>query len=277
MGKVFSWSEIVEGKVPEQQSFANVAKTVRRELKSADGVVGGIICGSILWNNWSKRSDLDCVVVYDPEKRRDVVMTLQEINRFATGLYVPVEMIPLDTSIIKTPMHHIRYSFMVHLRHAIENGGLIKEDLLALFSFDGITAIEDVCGYVRNKLRTVEKGANLLPTMSDPDRCRFLQKVLEAPMHIARKMLWLEGVELLDDRKQTVAQHYATVAGAREHELFEKVLAVDERYTAELHSQLQHPARDRYLRAIEEIQELVWDTLEFVRLNAFRLAKTCNA
>ena len=40
---------------------------------------------------------------------------------------------------------------------------------------------------------------------------------------------------------------------------------------AALLAQIQHPDEDQYSRVIEEIKDLVWDTLEFVRLNALRL------
>lgn len=271
MGKVFSWQEIEEGKIPQPQDFATVVKKIRQELEAADGVIGGILCGSTLWNSCNQRSDIDCVMVYDPEKRREVVDVLRGINQAAADHHVPAEIIPLDLHIVMTPLHHIGLSFAVHLRYATENGGLIKENPLPLFVFDDASVVEDVRGYLRSKLRRLEKGVSALPAMEVAELHRFLQKVLEAPVHVARKILWWRKVETADDSKQTVMRHYPDIASAQEHELFAKVTTADSEYTTELLAQLQCPDKVRYSRAIEEIENLVWDTLEFVRLNALRL------
>ena len=271
MGKVFSWQEIEEGKIPQPQDFTIIVKKIRQELEATDGVIGGILCGSILWNSCNQRSDIDCVVVYDPEKRREVVEILRGINQTAANLHVPAELIPLDLHIAGTPLHHIGLSFAVHLRYATGNGGLIKENPLPLFVFDDASVVEDVRGYLRNKLRRLEKGVSALPTMEVVELHRFLQKVLEAPVHVARKILWWQKVETPDDAKRTVMRHYPDIANTQERELFAKITAADSQYTIELLAQLQNPNKNRYSETIEEVKDLTWDTLEFVRLNAFRL------
>ncbi len=271
VGKVFSWNEVGEKKIPQLLDFTTIVNKIRQDLEAADGVVGGILCGSILWNSYNQRSDIDCVVVYDPAKRREVFDALRGINQAAADRHVPAEMIPLDLHIAGTPLHHIGLSFAAHLRYAAENGGLIKENPLPLLVFDDANGIEDVRGYLRNKLRRLEKGLSALPTMEVAELHRFLQKVLEAPVHVARKILWWQKVETPDDAKRTVMRHYPDIANAQERDLFAKITAADSEYTTELLAQLQHPNEGRYSRAIEEIKDLAWDTLEFVRLNALRL------
>ena len=271
MGKVFSWSEIEERKIPQPSDFTTVVSRIRQDLEATDGVIGGILCGSILWNNCNQRSDIDCVVVYNPAKRREVVDVLRGINQAAADHHVPAEMIPLDLHIARTPLHHIGLSFAVHLRYATENGGLIKENPLPLFVFDGASVVEDVRGYLRNKLRRLEKGVSALPTMEVAELHRFLQKVLEAPVHVARKILWWQKVETPDDAKRTVMRHYPDIANTQERELFAKITTADSQYTTELLAQLQSFNENRYSETIEEVKDLAWDTLEFVRLNALRL------
>lgn len=271
MGKVFSWNEIEERKIPQPQDFETVVSKIRQELGVADGVIGGILCGSILWNSCNQRSDIDCVVVYDHTKRREVVEVLRGINQVAADLHVPTELIPLDLHIARTPLHHIGLSFAVHLRYATENGGLIKTNPLPLFAFDDAGVVDDVRGYLRNKLRRLEKGLSALPAMESAELHRFLQKVLEAPVHVARKILWWQKVETPDDAKRTVIRYYPDIASAQERELFAKITAADSQYTTELLAQLQNPDKSRYSEAIEEVKDLAWNTLEFVRLNALRL------
>lgn len=271
MGKVFSWREIEEGKIPQPQDFAIVVSKIRQKLEAADGVIGGILCGSILWNSCNQRSDIDCVVVYEPRARREVVEVLRGINQAAADLHVPAEMIPLDIHIARTPLHHIGLSFAVHLRYATENGGLIKANPLPFFTFNDASVVDDVRGYLRNKLRRLEKGVSALPTMENAELHRFLQKVLEAPVHVARKILWWQRVETPDDAKRTVMRYYPDIASAQERELFAKITVTDSQYTTELLAQLQNPDKVRYSQAIEKVKDLAWDTLEFVRLNALRL------
>lgn len=272
MGKVFSWKEIERREIPQLSSFSAVVGKIRQDLEVADGVIGGILCGSVLWNTCNQRSDIDCVVVYDPVKRREVVKALRGINQTAANLHVPTELIPLDLHIARTLLHHIGLSFAAHLRYATENGGLIKVNPLPLFVFDDASVIEDIRGYLRNKLRRLEKGMSALPTMEVAELHRFLQKVLEAPVHVARKILWWRKVEMPDDSKQTVLHCYPDIADTQEHELFTKITIADNEYTTELLVQLQYPDQARYSEVIDRLKDLAWDTLEFVRLNALRLA-----
>jgi len=271
MGKVFLWDEIKKGKIPQPSDFTTIVSRIRQDLGATDSVIGGILCGSILWNSCNQRSDIDCVVVYDPAKRRKVVDILRGINKAAANCHVPVEMIPLDSHIARTPLHHIGLSFAIHLRYAAENGGLIKENPLPFFVFDDASIVEDVRSYLRNKLRRLEKGLGALPTMEVAELHRFLQKVLEAPVHVARKILRWQKVKMVDDAKRTIMRYYPNIANAQECDLFAKITKADNKYTTELLAQFQHPNEDRYSETIEEVKDLAWDTLEFVRLNALRL------
>ncbi|HNU96222.1 MAG TPA: nucleotidyltransferase domain-containing protein [Candidatus Magasanikbacteria bacterium] len=127
MGKIFTWSEIEEKKIPLLSDFLLVEKKIRRDLEQAKGVLGGVVCGSFIWNKHNQRSDIDCVVVYDLNQRQNVVEVLQEINKFSLNLNVPIELIPLDSQIVQSSLHHVGISFFEHLRCAAEQGGIIKK------------------------------------------------------------------------------------------------------------------------------------------------------
>jgi hypothetical protein len=271
VGKVFSWDEIKRKEVPDRADFSAVVGEIRQGLEAVEGVFGGVLCGSVLLGFSNQRSDIDCVVVYDPNKRREVATALQGINRMARGLHVPIEFIPLDWKIARTPLHHIRLSFVSHLQFAVDKGGLIKENPLPLLNLEGLTDLEDVRSYLRNKLRSLDKGVVALPKMEPAELHKFLQKVLEAPVHIARKILWWKKAATPDESKRTVSTHYSGIAGAEELKLFTKITDADAKYTTELLVQLRYPDKDQYSRAIGELKDLVWDTLEFVRLSALRL------
>lgn len=270
MGKVFSWDEIERGEIPQPQDFETVALKIRKELEAADGVIGAILCGSILWNSCNQRSDIDCLVVYDQTRRSEVVKVLRAISQVAADIHVPTEFIPIDLHIARTPIHHIGLSFAVHLSYATKNNGLIKTNPLSLFTFDNATVVDDVRGYLRNKLRRMEKGLITLPALEATDLHRFLQKVLDTPLHVARKILWSQKVEMPDDSKRTVMHYYPDIASTQERELFTKITAADSQYSLELLAQLQNPNKNRYSEAIERVKILAWDTLEFVRESSLR-------
>ena len=127
MGKVFSWDEIMENKIPKILDFPIVVNKIKHTLETSEGVIGGTFFGSITENNYSCRSDIDCIIIYDPLKKYEVIDTLQKINRFANDFCIPVELIPLDLSIIKTTLRPLGYLFVVQLQCAVEKGWSIKK------------------------------------------------------------------------------------------------------------------------------------------------------
>ena len=175
-------------------------------------------------------------------------------------------------SIAPTPLHSIGPSFAAHLQYAVCHGGLIKKNPLPLFALDHISDTEDVYGYLRNKLRRFEKETVNLPTMTESDRYRFLQKILEAAMHIARKVLWLNRVPMPNDSKQEVIRWYPGISTPREYQLFLDLVLADNSYTAELARQMEclNPLGYRYM--IDEVQNRARSALEFIKLNGARLA-----
>ena len=83
MGKVFSWEEIVKNEVPLLHSFSEVV-SLCKELSQCPGIIGGIICGSVLRGDYDLRSDLDCLILYRSEQAKKILLLLQEIVSLAT-------------------------------------------------------------------------------------------------------------------------------------------------------------------------------------------------
>lgn len=273
MGKVFSWDELEKGKIPRLSDFSVVANKIRHDLEACDAILGAALCGSVIWNHHNQRSDIDCVVVYNPEKRHEAISIFQEINLVASDLFVPVNLMTLDADIAKKRVHHIGFSLIAHLGCAAANGGIVKRSPVPFLAYDNALAAEDVRGYFRSRLRRFEEGLIRLSSMDDCDLVKFLQAVLEAPVHVARTVMLLTGMELVDDSKRAIVANYPNITGARELELFQRITTVDKNYTEELFVQLQHPDKARYFSAINNIKAIAPAALEFVRLNAIRFAR----
>lgn len=56
--------------------------------------------------------------------------------------------------------------------------------------------------------------------MKDTNLYRFLQKILEAPVHVARKILWWHNIKMPNDSKQTVSFHYLNIANQKEKTIY---------------------------------------------------------
>ncbi|MDD4333331.1 MAG: nucleotidyltransferase domain-containing protein [Patescibacteria group bacterium] len=272
MGRVFTFEQIKAGEIPKLSAFTTVTDKIRRDLEAMNGVIGAILFGSVSSGTHNLRSDVDCLVLYDDERQIEVFYFLQKIAKLAATLFVPTEIIPLGLQIAKGPMHTIEPPLIAPLEYAIKNGGLIKENPLRWIFLEHTSRLESVRSYLRRKLQKLQKDLVCLPALEGESLCFSLQKMLEAPVRIARKMLWLQGVEMPDDSKKTVALHYPKIATARACKLFAKITDVDSLYTKELLSQLEHPDKNQYSQTIGDLKGLFGDSLEFVRLNALKLA-----
>lgn len=271
MGRIFTPLEIEQGKVPKLESFPKLLRKIRERLTATKGIEGAVMCGSVLYGSHSCRSDLDCVVVYDHQNLRAIMKVFGDIVATAAQLYIPLELISTDIYIARRTTHSIGGSFKQHLEFAVVNGGMIKADPLKFFSFGRADMAEDFRGYLSHKRQKLEKGLIKMGVMEDGELCQFLQKVLEVPMHVARKMLYWKGAQLADDSKKAVTKHYLKTVRGQEKKIFESIIALDERYSAELDRQLKYENKNQYLQAIEEIKSAAPAVLEFLRLNAFRL------
>jgi len=242
-----------------------------RTLASCGEVIGAVICGSVLRNDFDLRSDFDCLVVYRPEDHEKISLLLQRIVITAREKYIPLKLIPIDSQIARTPLSHIGPLFIDHLQWAAENGGAIKKNPLKLFASGHKTLSEDIEGYFRDKLRRIGEGLVELPAMNDLEMYLFLQKTLEAPLRIARAYLEWRGIAIPSGLKREIAEQYVKNANNQRVEQFKKLVAADQEYSADLARQVKKPDQASYERTIEKIKKITWQTFDFIRLNALSL------
>jgi len=139
---------------------------------------------------------------------------------------------------------------------------------LPLFCFKKANLADEVYGYIRNKMRRIEKGISRLYVMDERELCQFLQKTLELPVHLTRQILRLYGFSMTPDTKQAVIEKYTKYASPRMRDLFERIISADDKYTKELSSQLISPNKEGYLKVITDLQEIACLTWDFTRANA---------
>lgn len=267
MGKVFSWDELVKGQTPKLESFGLVRNKIALELEKCPAIVGAVTCGSVLRGDHSIRSDFDCLVVYDGKSLSQLVELLQGLNNFSKQLYVPVEFIPLDIRLARCPP--IEYSFGLHLEWAARNGGCIKKNPIPMLTLDESDLEHEIRYYVRLKLSKLTKRWIKYPDSTPDERFRFLQKVLEAPVYIARKIIRWRRIDIsFDDSKRAIkrifSEHFSESEFLR---LFNEVVGGDTVYTEKLLQQFGNPDEAQYAEALAKIERVVPNVLEFLRLS----------
>lgn len=264
MGRVFTWDEISRHRIPEQDSFGAVCEFIRNTIGTSPATVAGAICGSAL-GGVTVRSDVDCVVIYDPNREDAAYARFRTATKFAHTLHVPLEIIPVSLDEAEGGQHSITRSFAAHLKLSVARGGTVKADPTRLIAEPSADPKTEVELYLRHKGKAIGKWMTKADCLSEPEYHRFLQKVLEVAVHSARKVLHLKLGEFGDDSKGEVVRRFPEVAAGETLELFRKLVAADRAYTRSLQHQLEHPNQPSYQLAIQTVELLAPEALRFVR------------
>jgi len=269
MGQVFTWKEIVRKRVPRLEDFTIAIEEARELFEKKDVIVGAVVCGSVTRGDHNVRSDVDCFVLYDHSREHEAFAVIQTATSSAARRRVPLVCIPCDTLLSETHMHHIGGSFFWHLQKAVETGGLLKGDPLRLVT--GLRSRqEEAESYLRVKMYNLQESWGMVQTFSEERMASYLKKLLEAPVHIARKTLEHQGL-LSGDSKQQIRIRYGEHMDAVLSLQLEKLVELDARYSEELRMQLECPDEKRYRQMLDSILMRSEDVLSFVRANAMFL------
>jgi len=272
MGRVFTWEEVKSGSIPRLESFDEVGDLLKRELKDSSIVVSALILGSFLRRDHSVRSDIDTLVMYPLERRTEAVTFLRGLKARAKHLHVPVEFISLDIELAMTPDHHIASTFLEHFRMATRDGGIVKQDPLTLIHSNRDGFRDDTRGYLIHKMRTFEKGEISLLTASEERVFQTIEKALQLPVYVARKMLRCFDVEMPQgDSKAEVARLYPSLGINGATDILSEIREMDRSYTSSLFQQFTCPNKVKYEQVIESLKSAIPLALEFARKNLFVL------
>jgi len=267
MGRVFTWKEVLEHRIPELSHFPLVVAELKKTIEQESGIIGGVLCGSVLDNSFTERSDIDCVLVYDHAKFKHVMESLKTVVSLSNKLHIPLQLIPVDADAAEQQRHNISLGFGWHLMRASQSGGVIKENIVHRLKMNLNSQHQEVSDYLGHKLARMTKGLVKMRSMGWYELHQFLQKVLEAPMHIARKLMQTNP-NIRDLPAKEVMRHYLRTAQNQKSTLFIGLTGLDGEYTTVLKAQIQRPNGGQYGDIIERIKAAAWDVHEFIRLNA---------
>lgn len=269
MGQVFIWEAVRAGRIPRQESFMTVADSARSILKAEPAIKAALLFGSVVRGDFNKRSDVDCLAIYDTTQEERAMRVMHQIASAAHALHVPVNITPCDTVVARTRLHHLGSAFVRHLQAAIEAGGLIKGNLHALLA-PTISVEKEIESYVKMKLYSIQSSYAETPSFSEEQTAKFLGKALESSVHVARKMLIYWG-KLQGDSKREVQKQFRGIMPANLSRQFDITLRLDARYSEDLEQQLAGPDEKVYQAAINALLLGVPAAIRFLRSCVIRL------
>jgi hypothetical protein len=273
VGKIFTWPEVTHNQVPTLRDFDDTLGLIKAMVTGCQGVLGCLVLGSVVIGRHNRRSDLDLLYVYDVAREEEVRDCFQWICTQAADRCVPLDLIPVSNDVARQSPHHaLGPGFIHHLQRSACNGGVIKDNPLEFITHLEICSpVEDAGSYIGNKLYKLSSGLMSVHVQDEMSQCEFLQKVVDAPLHIARRHLFSAGVGLEDDTKPTVLELYRNFAPAYLYELLLEVIGVDRRYSVELEEMLSGCDAPTYASLLDEVWALAPRVVEFARANLLML------
>lgn len=284
LGRVFSWEEIIEGKVPTRQDFQVIKEVVREKLINNKKVVGALFLGSILRGDFSERSDIDVLVLHD----ENIFSDLTELITFAKKKFVPLQIIPVDIAMARQGIHTLSEgNFIEHLKWAAENGGVIKENPLKFIKIEEIEPKIVLMTTFRVISKAVAKSICELSLYEGEKKMILLAKLLEAPMHIVTQVIWYkrkENPEVV--REKVIESYFEIVRDEKVIRLLQEILNIDKEYSEILKrirkqenikpfSKLENikPYEVEYKLTLRKIEEIAPKIFEFVKSNTLILGR----
>ncbi len=270
MGQVFTWEAVKENRIPDPHSFHKVAEELQYSAAKEGSILGLILCGSAVYGEHTVRSDLDCFALYDVDREADAFRYMKELTSWSAQLHVPLAFIPCDSQLAAAGMHHVGESFRQHIEKTSRAGGILKGNPLPLV-VGGTSSQEEIESYLRVKMYNLQEAWSQSSAFSEERMASFLKKLLEAPVHVARKVL-AYGEVLESDSKSYILQRYGERLPVRLSEHLNLLAELDKRYTRWLAEKPAEPNKAEYGEVLNSVAISSEKVLAFIRENLLHLA-----
>ena len=144
-------------------------------------------------------------------------------------------------------------------------GGLIKGNFVDLLA-PTIPVVQEVESYIKMKMYGLQTALTQMAFFSEAELVRFFRKALEAPTHVARKMLIYKDA-LGGDSKREVQERYRETMPAVLSKRFDYLLSLDRSYSMDLEIQMEEPNQEKYRKTLDQLQKQLPKVLAFLRAN----------
>lgn len=274
LGLIYPYGRVSKGWVPILNNFPIVLEYSRGICGGCDEIVGALFYGSVQNGTFTQRSDLDLIAMYQKKDRAIALAALGQISEFGMNHSVIVEPEPICIEAALASKHSIGITFREHLRKAALNNGVVKENPLDFLMYEGIRAEDELRSYFCHKMRQLDR-AEIAPDPTDPKFLEAVRKMIEAPVHSARKTLHWLGAVPENDCKREVVSCYNKLIGGLNSELLIQLVEADQKYTDVLWQQtMVKKDKPSYLAAIDDLWKVRSLSAEFVFRNAMLISET---
>lgn len=268
MSRIPTWQQIETGEIPKLEDFMILVNYIRSILFKCDSVLGAMICGSVAHGKQNLRSDLDLVAIHKQNEFEHALLHLREIAEIAKQFHIPLEHICICETAAQNATHDINGSFYDHLHQDFDNCFIIKENPLIFLKRKEMESIEDALDYISRKIRKIKQKYIDYPLLNETDRCRFLSKMLDSPISIARKVLTAKGIVFpAGDSKSEVLKLYPILKNEEALLILEEAVALDEQISKEINFQLADKNEERYSELIAKIVAFIPKSIRFAELS----------
>ena len=287
MGKLFTFSEMRLGAVPSPETdFPKALRILAEDLSGTAEVVGALVFGSALRRDHDERSDIDVLVVlsqYDQQTLRQLMRIFLRVR----ALHIPLQFVFVDEELGELGIHTITADLRVHLEWAEQRSLILSpkkspEDLIhsavikqnpLLFIKPMGQMVDATTQYIAGKFASLLKHYISFYSESEEAQAQALGKALDISTYLARKMLFVKGVELSVDRKDAVGHEYVRHFPPHLQRLYREIEGIRRRAKNMQKNMLKDPDRATHQRYFEYIHGEVPKIMEFVRQNGVYLAE----
>lgn len=196
MGKVFTPEEVMFGQIPQEGDHLRAAEFVMDYLFRApvSGIEGGLIYGSVADGRSNVRSDIDFLVLYDPEHTACLDSVAGAIKSAEGNFLVPFELTALSAEDVEQGFHTVDPLFLRHLLRAEQSGkfcygepATALDATVATHNASREHILHTIRAYCAQKTAKLAKGVANERYVD----AHLLQRALEVPKNLGRKVLML--------------------------------------------------------------------------------------
>lgn len=274
MGRILGLRDVAKGQVPTKEQFEQAKAVVRERCLLEGGVKAAMFFGSTVYGAGGPRSDLDVVMV---STDADLPIVRGRMATLADGLMkkyaVPLSVQLVAVDQLQMGLHTLTGPLVMHLRRAAEHEhAMVKGNVLQRLPSPQITQV-DVLEYVVKKHHSLQEALLRADRWQEPLLCRLLQKVVEAPLHVARRQLDLAGLLDSDDRGKVVVDRYAKSMPDALRLAFAAAHEANHFYDTQLERHLLHFSAEAYLQVLRRLHdEYALRTLKYLELTMRQLS-----
>lgn len=237
MGRVFSYEEIRQNRVPKAEDFKSAKEITANYLlalhKEGD-IVGAQFIGSVAKGVPTRRSDLDVVIItngsFAMRRIKDHGVLIK--NAF----HIPFEPIAIPHDLAGSGEHTIDVEFFQHVKEVATPDNVIGSAPIESLNSRKVPFFAIHHDYLIAKLRRLREGYN---ASGESEFLKIIQRAFESPISVGRRTLISLGIPLVhpktgisDDGKESVSHVFMNHFGASSiGSFFQKLLEFDREYS----------------------------------------------